>query len=80
MGLHHETVRAAHGILEPDVGLAVGEVVGRRGKKVASELVGDGLREIGVVEGWVEKKRAGTPAAEAARKARDTDANSSEEG
>ncbi len=32
------------------------------------------------VEGWVEKKRAGTPAAEAARKARDTDANSSEEG
>ncbi|MDN5605179.1 MAG: bifunctional UDP-N-acetylglucosamine diphosphorylase/glucosamine-1-phosphate N-acetyltransferase GlmU, partial [Kocuria sp.] len=32
------------------------------------------------VEGWVDKKRAGTPAAEAARKARDTDANSSEEG
>ena len=40
--------RAAHRLLEADVDLAVGEVVGRRRHELGAELRGDLLGELGV--------------------------------
>ena len=48
VGLDDEHVAAAHRLVEADVGLPVGEVVGRGGQHLGAELTGHVLGELGM--------------------------------